>query len=289
MTESDRMNDEYISVNGIRTRFVRAGEQGHAVVLLHGLGASLESWARNVEPLGREFRVFAPDLIYFGKSDKPDREPTQTDFFEFTLGLLDALGLERAVLVGNSMGGAIAAKVAMLHPDRVSALILVNSAGFGREVAWWLRARTLFYPRLPGPPSPWIIRFGLRQIFEDPTRVPDELLQQFIQLDYDPDVRRSYQRVLGIGVDWRGLKPEMLAEIRDAAPGLRVPTLIVWGKQDRVVPVQHAHVAHTLIPAARLHVFDDCGHTPQLEYPAEFNALLTRFLRETLTPGPPPA
>lgn len=276
------MQEKYIEVNGLRTRYASAGEQGPALILLHGLGASLETWWCNIDALGQHFRVIAPDIVYFGKSAKPQREPNHAAFVEFTMALMDTLGIERAVLVGNSMGGAIAAKTAMLHPNRVPGLVLVNSAGFGQEVAWWLRLRSVVNARPQGTPPAWLIRIGLKQIFDDPDRVSAELLEKLVANDRDPEAQKSYRRVLSIGVNWRGLKPEMLREIRDAAHEIRVPTLIVWGKQDRVVPVQHAKVAHSKIPNARLHVFDKCGHTPQIEYPAEFNRLIRNFVQETI-------
>jgi 4,5:9,10-diseco-3-hydroxy-5,9,17-trioxoandrosta-1(10),2-diene-4-oate hydrolase len=230
--------------------------------------------------LGEHFRVFAPDIIYFGKSAKPDRDPQHADFVEFAVRFMDKFEIERALLVGNSMGGTIAAKMAMLHSERVAGLVLVNAAGFGRELAWWLRLRTLIDVRPRTTPPPWLVQFALRGIFEDPRRVPDETLQVLMNVEQDADAMRVARRVLSIGVDWRGLKPFLLEEIRDAADQIQVPTLIVWGKQDRVVPVRHAFVARKKIPNARMHLFESCGHTPQLEYPAKFNALIREFAVE---------
>lgn len=275
------MQEKYVDVNGWRTRYASAGEQGPAVILLHGLGASLESWYFNVDALGQEFRVFAPDIVYFGKSAKPDREPQHEDFVHFVFHFMDTFGLERAVLVGNSMGGAIASKAAMLHPERVAGLVLVNSAGYGRELAWWLRLRTLVDIRPSGTPPAWLTRLGLRAIFEDPARISDEVLELLMGVEQDEESMRTARRVLNIGVDWRGLKPALLEQIRDAAHEIRVPTLIVWGKQDRVLPIQHAFTAKKRIPNARIHLFERCGHTPQLEYPAQFNALIGEFVQET--------
>ncbi len=274
------MNEEYINVNGWRTRYVRAGEQGPPIVFLHGLGASLESWHLNVHALGDEFRAFAPDIVYFGKSAKPERDPQHADFVEFTRHFIDTFDLDRVLLVGNSMGGAIAARVAMDFPERVAGLMLVNSAGFGPELAWWLRLRTLIDVRPTGTPPPWLARLGLRAIFDDPARLSDEMLELLIRVEQDIESMRVARRVLNIGVDWRGLKPILLEQIRDAAHQINVPTLILWGKQDRVVPLRHAFEARKKIPHARIHLFDHCGHTPQLEYPAQFNALVREFARE---------
>jgi 2-hydroxy-6-oxonona-2,4-dienedioate hydrolase len=275
------MQEKYVDVNGWRTRYASAGDEGTAVILLHGLGASLESWYFNLEPLGQHFRVFAPDIVYFGKSAKPEREPQHEDFVDFVFHFMDKFNLERAVLVGNSMGGAIASKAAMLHPERVTSLVLVNSAGYGRDLAWWLRLRTLVDIRPSGTPPAWLVRLGLRAIFEDPARISDEVLELLMGVEQDVESMRTARRVLSIGVDWRGLKPVLLEQIRDAAHEICVPTLIVWGKQDRVVPVQHAYTARKLIPNSRLHLFERCGHTPQLEYPAQFNTLIQEFVDET--------
>lgn len=274
------MNEQYVNVNGWRTRYVRAGEEGPAIMLLHGLGASLESWYFTIDALGKRARVFAPDIVYFGKSAKPERDPQHADFVDFTFHFMDLFGLERAILVGNSMGGAIAAKAAMVYPERVPGLVLVDSAGFGRELAWWLKLRTLIDVRPRGTPPPWLTQFGLRAIFDDPARVSDEVLDLLVNIEQDDEALKTARRVLNIGVDWRGLKPFLLQEIRDAAHMIQAPTLVVWGKQDRVVPVRHAYTARKLIPNARVHLFDHCGHTPQLEYPAQFNALLEAFANE---------
>lgn len=278
------MQEHYVEINGWRTRYVTAGDHGPAIILLHGLGASLESWYLNVDALAQNYRVFAPDIVYFGKSAKPERHPQHQDFVDFCMYFMDAFELDRALLVGNSMGGAIAAKAAMLYPERVAGLVLVNSAGFGKELAWWLRMRTLFDVRPSGTPPYWLARIGLRAIFDDPARISNEVLDVLMSVEQDPESMTTARRVLSIGVDWRGLKPYMLQEIRDCACQIQVPTLIVWGKQDRVVPLRHAFVARKQIPHARLHLFERCGHTPQLEYPNQFNALVREFADEVCAP-----
>lgn len=274
------MNEQYIQVNGWQTRYVSAGENGSALVLLHGLGASLESWWLNLEGLSKSFRVVAPDIFYFGKSAKPPFVPSHTDFVAFVLGLMDALGIARATLIGNSMGGAIAVRAALDAPERVENLVLVDPAGFGREVVWWLRLRSLFDLRPRGTVPPWMVHYGLSRVFYKPERIPADLVDRIMELNQLPGMVEAYRRVIRVGMDWRGLKPIMLQEIRDCAHQIRVPTLIVWGKQDRVLPVKQLNVARAKIPHARTHIFDECGHAPQMEYPDAFNALVREFLSD---------
>lgn len=276
------MNENYLDVNGWRTRYARAGNQGDALVLLHGLGSALEVWSLNLAPLGETFRVFAPDILYFGKSAKPKHAPTYADFTRFVVAFLDALGIARATLVGNSMGGAIATRTAIDAPERVAGLVLVDPAGFGRELVWWLRLRTLLDLRPRGKPSPRMLRMGLRQVFYNPDCVPPDLIEAMTALNDEPDLFESYRRVLRAGVNLRGVRDELLSAIRDAAHQVRAPTLLVWGKQDRVVSIQQLHVAQQKIPHAQTVVFDACGHAPQIEHAAAFNALVRDFVLTTV-------
>ncbi len=280
------MDENYLNVNGWRTRYARAGAEGPALILLHGLGSSLDAWSLNIEPLGKLFRVFAPDLLYFGKSAKPKTPPSQTDFVAFVTAFMDAVGITRATLVGNSMGGAIATSAAIDASERVERLILVDPAGFGRELAWWLRLRTLIDLRSRTRPSPRMLRLALRQIFYNPDNVPSALIDATVALNEEPDLFASYRRVLKVGVDWRGLKTQLLQQVRDRASQICAPTLLVWGKQDRVVPLAQMHVAREKIPHAQTFVFDACGHAPQIEHAAEFNTLVRDFVLTTPAPAP---
>jgi pimeloyl-ACP methyl ester carboxylesterase len=272
------VHDHYVQVGDVRTRYRTAGDGDPPLVLIHGLAASLESWQYNLDALARRHRTVALDVVWFGKSDKPAREITGDYFAEFIAGFMDAVGEPTAVLVGNSMGGMIAVKTALQHPSRVAGLVLVNSAGFGPELAWWLRLRTLVPTSKILRPSLRTYRYAVRQLVYDPRVVSDDLVQVFVEMANQPRALDTHRRVLKSGADWRGIKPRALKEIRDAAHAIRVPTLIIWGKQDRIVPVAHAEIARQSIPNAKLHIFDRCGHVPMIEKPDEFNALVTEFV-----------
>lgn len=275
------MDQAYLDVSGWRTRYARSGDRGPALVLLHGLGASLETWSLNIEPLGETFRVFAPDVLYFGKSAKPQHAPSHAEFTAFVTAFMDTLNLPRATLVGNSMGGAIAAQIAITAPERVERLILADPAGFGRELVWWLRLRTWIDLRPRGKLPPRARRFALRQLFYNPDRVPPALIEAMEALNAEPGLFESYHRVLRVGVNLRGLRDTMLREVRDQAHRIHAPTLLLWGKQDRVVPLRQLAVAQREIPHAQTHVFDECGHAPQIEHAAAFNALVREFILTT--------
>ena len=276
--DAQGMPDQYVQVGDVRTRYRAAGEGEPPLLLIHGLGASLECWQYNLEALALSHRTIALDVVWFGKSDKPAREVTGDYFAEFIAGFMDSLGVSRAVLVGNSMGGLIAVMTAHLYPGRVAGLVLVSSAGFGRDLSWWLRLRTLVPTGKILRPSMRTYRSALRHLVYDPHIMNDDLVRVFVEMASLPGALDAHRRVLMSGVDWRGLKPATLEGIRNAAHAIRVPTLIIWGKQDRVVPVTHAETARRSIPDSRLHVFDRCGHAPMLEKPDEFNKLVSEFV-----------
>ena len=270
--------DLYVQVGDVRTRYRVAGEGDPPLVLIHGMSASLESWQCNMDALARRHRTIALDVVWFGKSDKPAREVSGDYLAGFMTGFMDAVGVRRAVLVGNSMGGMIAVKTALQYPDRVAGLVLVSSAGFGPELTWWLRLRAVLPIAKILRPSLPMYRYAVRGLVHDPRVVPDDMIEAFVEMANQPDASDAHRRVLRYGVDWRGLKPDALKEVRDAAQAIRVPTLIIWGKQDRVVPVAHAEIARQAIPDARLHLFDRCGHMPMVEKPDEFNVLVNEFV-----------
>src|SRR4029077_18646650 len=129
------------------------------------------------------------------------RKPNYSDFVEWTVGFMDALGVERAALIGNSMGGMIATKTALLYPSRVTSLALVNSAGFGREVVWWLRARTVITIDPPKDPPPWLVRRALQEGFYDPDVVHGDFLEAMLGIGNDPDSVRAYRDVIRMGMN----------------------------------------------------------------------------------------
>jgi len=274
------MDDRYVKVGDAKVRYWAMGG-GPPLLLIHGLGASVEHWQRNMEPLSQHCRVYAMDLLGFGRSDKLRIEISLPYAARFIADFMDAQGIERASLVGNSMGGLIALRFAIEFPERLDKLVLVDNAGFGRELNLMLRLMSL---PLVGElvcwclSSKWGMDMMLRMLLYDPRSVTDEWVRKMAELARLPGARDSFLSVLRYGVDLRGLRREILGPLLAQVPRIKAPTLIVWGAQDRFIPVAHAHIGQGMIAGSRLHIFDRCGHVPQIERAEEFNRLVVDFL-----------
>ncbi len=254
------------------------------VLLLHGLGHSTHGWRRVVEPLARAgYRIMAVDLPGFGYSDKPGGYSLE-GYVQFVRDWLDLHCVERAAVVGNSMGGAITAAVAGLAPERVGAAVLVDPGGFGQEVTWALRLAGLRVVRsaLNLRMTPWRVRQALRWVYADPSLIDNEEVDRIIEISELPGSREAFLEIAHRVIGLRGLRPGLgLGEIPE---DITAPTLIVWGKRDRVIPLSHAERAHQAIPGSEVVLFDGCGHCPQLEVPEKFSAAVVDFLHRHYPP-----
>lgn len=277
-------------VHGYRRAFRVVGS-GPPLVLLHGIGDSSRTWRRVLEPLSEGRTVIAPDLLGHGDSDKPRADYSAAAYACGLRDLLAVLDVDRATVVGHSLGGGVAMQFAYQFPERCDRLVLVSTGGVGREVHPLLRLAAApgaeaVLPLLTGTPlrlaswalgpvGRWFVERGV-----DVLRLGDDLehvLDCYAALA-TPQQRASFLRTLRSVVDLRGQVVTMLDRCYLAA-GL--PTLLVWGGQDRVVPVEHAGVAHRAMPGSRLEVIPDAGHFPQLSHPERFAAVLRDFLDRT--------
>ncbi|MFB9990721.1 alpha/beta fold hydrolase [Deinococcus oregonensis] len=275
----------FLSVSGVRTRHIALGD-GPPLVLLHGIGQSLEDWDEVIAPLAERHRVYALDLIGFGLTDKPDVPYSLAGLARFVRHFLDAVGETRpATLIGNSLGGAVAQQFAVMYPERTARLILVNSAGFGAEVTPLLRLLTV--PRL----GEWLLRPHplssarvVRAIFHDPAFVTPERLQHAAQVAEQPDRSRAYLRVARHLGTWRGIRPDWRDTLIEQLAARQLPTLLIWGEHDQILPSHHLQAAQQAYPHARSHLFKNTGHLPQVERAGDFSALVLAFLEEHTPP-----
>jgi pimeloyl-ACP methyl ester carboxylesterase len=278
------MQLRHVRIHGHDVGYRRAGE-GSAVVLIHGMAGSSRSWLDVMRILARDHTVIAPDLLGHGESAKP--------MGDYSLGayasglrdlLMGALGVERATLVGQSLGGGVAMQLAYQHPELCERLVLVASGGLGREVSWVLRALTL-------PASEYVLpvlfpsfarRAGERVVAffrERGVRAPHvaEMWSAYASLTETPN-RDAFLRTVRAVIDPGGQTVSARDRLYLAAS---VPTLIAWGDRDDIIPVEHAHAAHELLPGSRLEIFEGAGHFLHVEEPVRFAELLRDFIAST--------
>ena len=275
---------QFVTIHGHRRAYRMCGS-GPALLLLHGIGDSSASWVPLLRPLADRFTVIAPDLLGHGESDKPRADYSVAAYANGMRDLLDVLGIDKATVVGHSLGGGVAAQMSYQHPTRVERLVLVSSGGVSREVSPFLRLAStpladVFLPLLKLPP----VRLGaiggielLRRSGTDIGRDAEELSRV---LDTLPDVaaRGAFSRTLRSVVDWRGQVVTMLDRSYLAEA---MPVLLIWGGHDAVIPVAHAQVAHEMMPGSQLEVFADAGHFPHHQDPDRFLELLNEFVATT--------
>ncbi|WP_207914202.1 alpha/beta fold hydrolase [Micromonospora sp. KC213] len=278
MTAGARPRPRHVTVAGRRVRH-RVDGDGPPVLLLHGLGRCLRDFTEQHELLARRFRVHSVDLPGYGGS-LPMAEPcTLPALGRFVGQYLDAVGVEQpAHLVGNSLGGAVAMRLAATEPARVASLALVNSAGFGPEAALALRLLTLRpLGRLLLRPSRRMARRTERMLFCDPAFATEERIDHALEVAGQPYTARVILQTCRHLGTFRGVRPQWREELLTQVAALDIPTLIVWGDRDLILPARHLEAARARLPRARTHLFTDCGHLPQVERAEEFHRLLVDF------------
>jgi 4,5:9,10-diseco-3-hydroxy-5,9,17-trioxoandrosta-1(10),2-diene-4-oate hydrolase len=274
------MEDRYAMVQGYKTRFWAEGS-GDPLLLVHGLGSSAESWMFNVEGLAKDYRVLAPDLVGFGKTEKTTdpHELTLTRAARFLSGFLETQGVSQAHVVGNSMGGIVSLQFAVDYPQMVNKLVLVDPAGFGREVHVSYRLQSLpLVGEMLAEPSRRGVRMSLQTAAKKHGFITDDLIEQFYQLSRQPGMKAPFLAAVRQGIALSGVKNSLLDPLQERIPQITAPTMIMWGRHDCVLPITQIETGKRLMPHARVHVFEDCGHIPQMENPEEFNRLLHEFL-----------
>lgn len=275
----------YVDVRGARIRYQESGDRSAPpVVLLHGIGRSLEDWSAQHPLLAGDHRVLAIDMPGFGLSGRMPESATLAGLSDGVWATLDALGETRpAHLMGNSLGGAVAMQMLVDDPGRVSTLTLVSSAGFGKEVTFALRMLAV-----PGVGRPLLARMADRRVaprvernlFAEKAMVTPERVAMAINVARQPDFAAVYLEIARALGGFRGIAPRWRTELLSRVGRIEKPTLLVWGERDRILPVAHLAAARAALPRAQWHLFPAIGHMPQIECPAEFNALVRPLLAQ---------
>ena len=278
------MTTSEVTIHGHRITYRMAGS-GPVLLLIHGITGSSSTWDDVMPWLAERYCVVAPDLIGHGNSAKPRGDYSLGAYASGIRDLLGVLGHERATIVGHSLGGGVAMQLAYQFPERCERLVLVGSGGLGHEVHPMLRAATL-------PGAEWVLpllcatgvrdavdgiarflgRVGLR-----PSPDLDEMWRGFSSLA-DADCRQAFVHTIRTVVDASGQRVSAGDRLYLAAG---VPTMIVWGERDPIIPVAHASAAHAAISGSRLELFPYAGHFPHRDAPRRFVEVLVDFMRTT--------
>jgi pimeloyl-ACP methyl ester carboxylesterase len=274
----------HVIIHGHRRAYVKVG-RGPALLLLHGLGCTHHTWDPVIDALAKRYTVIAPDLLGHGESDKPRADYSIGAFANGLRDLLTVLGIDTVTVVGHSFGGGVAMQFAYQFPERTERLVLVGSGGLGPEVSAAIRAITATgFSQVMGaltlPGVRHLGSAGLRALsrtgvkeFRDFDEVA-EIYESF----RDPAARAAIRHVVRAVVDWQGQIVTMAdrAYLTEA-----MPMCVIWGAEDRVIPVSHAARAAELAPGARVEILPDSGHFPHKDHPQRFARILHDFIRTT--------
>jgi pimeloyl-ACP methyl ester carboxylesterase len=255
------------TIFGAKIRYLEAGDQAKpTVILLHGLGAQAESWQLNIAPLAQNFHVIAPDQIGFGKSDKPLLKYRLGTYVDFLDKFMSELKIEKASLVGNSMGGWVAGLMATKYPNRVTKIVLVDAAGLAPKEIDLNRIYQLNNSTRDE------IRANLKLIFASAALQNNEaLVDQFMTQRITVNDGYTINALIESIKRREDFLDNRLGEIKK-------PTLIIWGKQDGLLPLADGEKFNKGIANSEFVVFDNCGHAPQFEKAVDFNKKVLEFL-----------
>lgn len=249
----------------VRTCYWAAGS-GETLVLLHGGGAGAATWHPLIPALSAYFRVIVPDIVGFGESDKPSAPYDRPFFSQWLWDFLCALGLNRSHLAGLSMGGPIAVQFCLDHAERVDRLVLIDSAGLGKEMPAGAFLGLMWLNSLPSPAAG---RFMNRYLVHCPDRIHPAWADYAVEVCRKPG---------GTRVFWQGRGAAVTPIPADQLRSIAQPTLIVWGEKERFYPLAHAEMAAKIIPNAQLCVIPGAGHIPFFDQPQAAGEAVIRFL-----------
>lgn len=257
-----------VTIGAIKTSYLLSGN-GKPVILLHGAGAGAVTWYPSINTISRNFQVIAPDIVGYGESDKPDAPYNRSYFSAWLKDFMKELSISKAHIVGLSQGGAIALQFAIENAEMVEKLVLVDAAGLGAKVSFWPLIGTIWMNSFP---SSMANRFNSPYILHKPVNRDPNHSNYSISVLKSKGGKKAFKQGRGTAVS--KIPEELLKQIENE-------TLIIWGKDDKLFPVEYGEAAAKIIPKAKLHVIQDAGHLPLMDQPEIFNKILDDFLKST--------
>lgn len=275
---------KFLELHGDRVAYQDVGSGEETLLLIHGMAGSSETWRAVIPQLSKKYRVIAPDLLGHGQSAKPRSDYSLGAFAVLLRDLLDELGIARATVAGQSLGGGVAMQFAYQHPDFCQRLVLISSGGLGPDVGWTLRLLSapgaeLLLPVIAPPPvvtagnkvRSWLSAGGI----QSPRGA--EMWSAYSSLA-DSQTRQAFLKTLRSVVDYRGQSVSALNRLHLTAD---LPTMIIWGDQDKIIPIEHGYSVCDARPGCRLEVLAGVGHFPHVERPSEVADMIEDFIETT--------
>ena len=273
----------YLELHGDRIAYRDTG-QGPALLLIHGMAGSSATWEAITPQLAKKYRVIAPDLLGHGESAKPRGDYSLGAFAALLRDLLDELGVHRATVIGQSLGGGIAMQFAYQHREHCERLALIGSGGLGPDLSPMLRILSAPGAEfvLPVVAPQWVLNAGNKLgswLTSAGIQAPraGQMWQAYSSLS-DSETRQAFLRTLRSVVDHRGQAVSALNKLHLTAD---LPALLIWGDRDRIIPVAHAYAAHDALTGSRLEVLEGVGHFPHVEAPTAVADILEDFIAST--------
>ncbi len=262
------MNEKFINIDENKIRYLESGNSDNTLVLVHGLGASANRWEFVIPHFEKNYRVIVPDLIGFGYSDKPLVDYT-TDFFsEFLKKFLEKLNIKNPVLIGSSLGGQIIAEYTLNNNNAVKKLVLISPSGVMKHSTPALDAYVMaaLYPNQEAAKNAFEMMSGSSK------NIDPKIVEGFVKRMRLPNAKMAFMSTL------LGLKNSQI--LTEKLSSITVPTMVVWGELDPVIPVKYADSIVSTIKDCRFYRMDGCGHTPCVEVPETFVKIVMEFLRK---------
>lgn len=260
------MQEQFVTVDGNKIRYLESGQSEDYIVLIHGLGASAERWEFVIPEFSKHYKVIVPDLIGFGHSDKPLVDYTSDFFSDFLNNFLKKLGITKTHMIGSSLGGQIIAEFISKNQNIIENLVLVSPSGIMKHSTPALDAYVMaaLYPNIEGAKNAF-------QMMAGPTKkINEKIILDFVERMKLPNAKMAFMSTL------LGLKNAEV--ITTSLNKISAPTLIVWGENDPVIPIKYADDFVSSIKDCRFVTMDDCGHTPYVDDPQRFSKLVLDFL-----------
>ena len=277
------MKDLYMKINNNNIRYWKTGKGRENIILIHGLGSTINNWELTIRYLSQKYTVYAFDLLGFGLSDKPKSGYTIKNWTDIFKKFLEKLKIRKFILIGHSLGGGIALEFTAENQKFVKKLILISSAGGGKDISYLLRILSIPYlNEMIVNPSLKNSEWNLKKILHKSNYnvITKKILKQDYKFSKMPGFKNAYLRTIENNCDLTGLKDEECEIANNSIAQIKTPTLIIWGQNDPIFPVEHGKKLNKKIMDSKLHILKKCGHMPHLEKKKEFHKVIISFCLE---------